>query len=152
MATDGISVNSPPRDLMASTNSERAVVEGCSDPRRRPTSSFRPRRHGHTAASPWSPGALPGSWSFQREVAMTRSPCSTPHAARADTRPSSADGGRRRKRPKIRPLGERHLEVESGQSLLKITPRGGESHTVLWAVGSLQLAEQGDARPRPGAA
>lgn len=26
-----------------------------------------------------------------------------------------------------------------------------ESHTAFWAVGSLQLAERGDARPRPGA-
>lgn len=151
MARDGISVDSSPRDLMASTNSERAVTEGCSDPRTTNLELQASETRAH-CSKPTEPKCAPGflvvpAQGWHDEVAMfDTSRCLCRHGVMFGQRRPTKE------RPKIRPLGERHLEVEAGQSLLKTTPRGRRSHTVLWAVGSLQLAEQGDARPRPGAA
>lgn len=70
MARDRTLVGSLPKDPAASTNSERAVAKGCTDPGRSTWSRW-PRRRRHIAASPGG-HEHPWPWSFQNEVGMTR--------------------------------------------------------------------------------
>lgn len=99
MARDGISVDSSPRDLMASTNSERAVTEGCSDPRTTNLELQASETRAH-CSKPTEPKCAPGflvvpAQGRHDEVAMFDT-----HAACADTVSCSANGGRRRKGPR----------------------------------------------------
>lgn len=103
-------VHSSPKDLMASTNSERAE-KGCTEPRTINLESRALETQAH-CSKPRGITAVPGLVVPARDRWNEDIVFDHPHAVCADTRSSSANSGRRWKRAKIRPSGGRHIRVE----------------------------------------